>query len=109
MNIDEILKAGVAAKASDIHINVGQPPLFRVHTIVKKSEFPAISSADALPLLKQMADEKRLAELEKRRDSDFSYEIAGGSIPRERLIISETPSRWRFVPSMTRSRRLKSC
>jgi twitching motility protein PilT len=77
MNLNEILKAGVAAKASDIHINVGMPPLFRVHTIVQKSEFPVITPPDALELLKQMIDDKRMAELEAKRDADFSYQIAG--------------------------------
>jgi twitching motility protein PilT len=77
MDLDEILRAGVAAKASDIHINVGMPPLFRVHTVVQPSEFPVVTAPDAVALLKHMVDEKRLAELEARRDADFSYEIKG--------------------------------
>ncbi|HWB55237.1 MAG TPA: type IV pilus twitching motility protein PilT [Tepidisphaeraceae bacterium] len=77
VHIDDILKAGVTAKASDVHINVGLPPLFRVHTVMQKSQFPSIGPDDAMTLLKQMVDDKRLADLENRRDSDFSYEIAG--------------------------------
>ena len=30
--LNDILRNAVTAKASDIHINVGLPPLFRIHT-----------------------------------------------------------------------------
>src|SRR5207302_827637 len=37
--IDEILRAAVTAKASDVHINVGAPPLFRINTVISHSDF----------------------------------------------------------------------
>ena len=40
--LNDILRNAVAAKASDIHINVGLPPLFRIHTVVTKSDFPIV-------------------------------------------------------------------
>jgi twitching motility protein PilT len=75
--LDDILKAAVAAKASDVHINVGQPPLFRIHTVMQPSDFPVVSAAGAMDMLKCMLNEKRLAEFDDRRDADFSYSIAG--------------------------------
>ena len=75
--LNDILRNAVAAKASDVHINVGLPPMFRVHTIMKASDFPIITPEGASRLLKEMLNEKRWAEFEANRDYDFSYEIPG--------------------------------
>jgi len=78
--LDDILKAGVAAKASDVHINVGMPPLFRIHTIVTTSDFPIVTAEGAMRLLKEiLPDNKRWASFEEIRDADFSYQIPGVS------------------------------
>jgi twitching motility protein PilT len=73
--LDEILKAAVAAKASDIHINAGQPPLFRVTTVIQKSDFPIMTAEGAEQLCRQMMDEHRWENFQRLRDADFSYEI----------------------------------
>ena len=75
--LNEILRAAVTAKASDVHITVGSPPLFRIHTIVQPSDFPVNTPEGSVRLLKEMLSDKRLAEFEIKRDADFSYEIAG--------------------------------
>src|SRR3954468_3751059 len=77
--INDILRNAVSAKASDIHINVGSPPLFRIHTVVTPTDFPVVTPEGAEKLLRQMIDEKRWHEFQTTRDSDFSYEIPGVS------------------------------
>jgi twitching motility protein PilT len=77
--LNDILRNAVAAKASDVHIMVGAPPLYRVHTIVKPSDFPMVTPEGAVRLAKEMMSEKRWADFEVHRDSDFSYEIPGVS------------------------------
>src|SRR5690242_8585164 len=77
--LNDILKAAVQTKASDVHINVGAPPLFRIHTVVTPSDFPIVTNEGSVRLAKEMMDEKRWAEFEEMRDSDFSYEIPGVS------------------------------
>src|SRR5947207_4544589 len=75
--LNDILRNAVAAKASDVHINVGAPPLFRIHTVVQPSDFPIVTPEGAMRLLKEMVDERRLREFDEKRDADFSYEIPG--------------------------------
>ncbi len=75
--INEILKNAILAKASDVHINVGLPPMFRIHTIMKPSDFPLVTVEGAMRLLKEILPEKRWADFDVRRDADFSYEIPG--------------------------------
>jgi len=75
--LNDMLRSAVQAKASDVHINVGSPPLFRIHTIVTPSDYPVVTSEGAVRLAKEMMSEQRWADFEKHRDSDFSYEITG--------------------------------
>jgi len=77
--LNDILRNAVQAKASDVHIMVGAPPLYRIHTIVQPSDFPMVTPEGAIRLAKEMMNEKRWADFEKHRDSDFSYEIPGVS------------------------------
>ncbi len=76
--LNDILRNAVAAKASDVHINVGLPPLFRVHTVVTPSDFPIVTPEGAERLAREMlTSDKRWADFVEHRDADFSYEIAG--------------------------------
>jgi len=75
--LQDILRNAVNAKASDIHINVGAPPLFRLHTVITASDFPMVTPEGSVRLAKEMMNEKRWAEFEQHRDADFSYEIPG--------------------------------
>jgi twitching motility protein PilT len=76
-SINDILRAAMSAKASDVHINVGLPPMFRIHTIMQPADFPIITPESATRLLKEILHEKRWTDFETRRDADFSYEIPG--------------------------------
>jgi twitching motility protein PilT len=75
--INDILRAAVSMKASDVHINVGLPPMFRIHTVMQAADFPIVTPESATRLLKEILPEKRWANFEERRDADFSYEIPG--------------------------------
>jgi len=75
--INDILRTAVTNKASDVHINVGSAPLFRIHTVVAASDFPIVTPEGAMRLLKEILPEKRWPGFEELRDADFSYEIPG--------------------------------
>lgn len=75
--VNDILRNAVTAKASDVHINVGSPPLFRIHTVMQHSDFPIVTPEGAVHLLKEIMNDKRWAEFEEKRDADFSYQIPG--------------------------------
>ena len=75
--INDILRNAVQAKASDIHLMVGAPPLFRIHTVVSHSDFPIVTPEGAMRIAKELVGDARWKEFEEKRDADFSYEIAG--------------------------------
>ena len=74
---DDILKAALSADASDVHIVAGQPPLFRIHTIITPTDFPIVTPASSHAMLERLVSQKRLGEFEENKDIDFSYEIKG--------------------------------
>jgi len=75
--LNDMLRSAVAAKASDVHINVGLPPLFRIHTVITPSDLPIVTPDGAIRIAKSIMSESRWQEFEKVRDSDFSYEVPG--------------------------------
>jgi twitching motility protein PilT len=75
--INDILRNAVQAKASDIHLMVGSPPLFRIHTVVTPTDFPVVTPEGSLRICKEMVGEARWEDFQKVRDADFSYEIPG--------------------------------
>src|SRR5262245_51937410 len=76
-SINDILRSSINAKASDVHINVGLPPMFRIHTVMQAADFPIVTPESATRLLKEILHERRWKDFEERRDADFSYEIPG--------------------------------
>lgn len=76
-SINDILTMACAAKASDVHINVGLPPMIRVNTVVTPTDFPVVTPEGAEKLLREVMEEKRWAGFQQLRDADFSYQING--------------------------------
>lgn len=78
--LTDILTTAVRSKASDIHINVGLPPMMRVNTVVTPMQFPVIDTKTAESLIRQMLPEpERWEAFIKLRDADFSHAIPGVS------------------------------
>src|SRR5256886_1114833 len=75
--LGELLKALVQTASSDLHLRVGEPPVFRTHGEMKRQNTPPLSSEQLeLMLLSVMPDRNR-AEWKETGDSDFAYEIRG--------------------------------
>jgi twitching motility protein PilT len=72
-----LLKDLVESGSSDLHLRVGEPPVFRTQgEIQRHGGAPLTSDQLALTLLSIMPERNR-AEWKETGDSDFAYEIAG--------------------------------
>jgi twitching motility protein PilT len=78
MNIKEILAKAIEFGASDVHINVGMPPILRKNTELFNMDFPDINEADAKQMMLDMITPERFELYEERRDLDFSTFIDDG-------------------------------
>src|SRR6266566_3119312 len=75
--LGDLLRALVQSKSSDLHLRVGEPPLFRTHgEMTRQSGGPLTIEQLELMLLAIMPERNR-AEWKESGDSDFAYEIAG--------------------------------
>ena len=71
--IDKLLKACVKQGASDIHITVGQPPVFRFHGRLRRLETKVLESEDTVALMKSISPERCQRELQEAGTSDFGF------------------------------------
>jgi len=71
--IDKLLQACVKQGASDIHITVGQPPVFRVHGRLRRLETKVLEPADTVALMKSIAPDRCQRELQEGGTSDFGF------------------------------------
>jgi twitching motility protein PilT len=83
--IDKLLQACVKQGASDIHIVVGQPPVFRLHGRMRKLETKVLEPDDSVALMKSIAPERCQKELQERGSADFGF--AFGDLARFRVSI----------------------
>ncbi len=78
VDIKKILTAAVEFKASDIHINVGLPPVIRRNTELIDMDFPPITNEDAKAMVVAMVGSDRFKQFQDQRDLDFSTTISEG-------------------------------
>ncbi len=75
--IDKLLQAAVKQGASDIHIVVGQPPVFRLHGRMRKLETKVLEPDDTMALMKSIAPDRCQRELQEAGSSDFGFAFGG--------------------------------
>lgn len=79
MNIDliELLTEGVKKNASDIHISVKLPPIFRINGALIKSDYPECSFQGTESLVMGILSDRQKNTLEKTGQVDLSYSVPG--------------------------------
>ena len=83
--IDKLLQACVKQSASDIHITVGQPPVFRLHGRMRKLETKTLEPEDTVALMKSITPERCQRELQEIGGTDFGF--AFGDLARFRVSV----------------------
>ncbi|HEU4431515.1 MAG TPA: type IV pilus twitching motility protein PilT, partial [Myxococcota bacterium] len=75
--LHELLRAGVSAGASDIHIHAGTPLRLRLHGQFKAANEDPIEPSVAERLVFSALTEDQAAALRERGELDFAYDVAG--------------------------------
>jgi twitching motility protein PilT len=73
--INEILLKAVEAKASDVHVTVGLPPVFRINGKLNRLDMEPLTKQDTLSLAVALMDEKHSIIFKELGEVDFSYNI----------------------------------
>lgn len=83
--IDKLLSACIKQGASDIHITVGQPPVFRLHGRMRKLETKTLEPEDTVALMKSITPDRCQQELQEQGGTDFGF--AFGELARFRVSV----------------------
>ncbi len=75
--LGDLLKKLVQSKSSDLHLRVGEPPLFRTNGEIQRQSLPPITGDQLELLLLAIMPDRNRGEWKETGDSDFAYEIAG--------------------------------
>jgi len=73
--IDKLFKALKDQGGSDLHIQAGQPPKFRIHGRLEPLNMPALSDREARKLLLEILDDRKKRRFHENWDLDFAYEV----------------------------------
>ncbi|MFC1739202.1 type IV pilus twitching motility protein PilT [Planctomycetota bacterium] len=77
-DIKTILSNAIGEGASDVHINVGMPPVLRRNTDLLEMDYPPVSNEDAKEMVIAMVGPGRFNQFEEKRDLDFSTKLDDG-------------------------------
>ena len=90
-HVDDYLSIGQQAGASDIHLGVNAPPIWRLHGILEPiwSDAPRLTADETAKLAAGFLADWQRTQLEERGDSDFAYANSFGrfraSVVKQRL------------------------
>ena len=75
--LGDLLKTLVQTASSDLHLRVGEPPVFRTHGEMKRQSAPPLSPEQLESMLLSIMPDRNRGEWKESGDSDFAYEIRG--------------------------------
>jgi len=78
LDIKNVLVKTIENGASDVHINVGMPPILRKNTELLITDLQAISNETAKEMLLAMIGPDRFKKFQENKDLDFSTTIEDG-------------------------------
>jgi len=82
MDVKVLLKEAVESKASDIHLTVGTPPVFRINGSLTRVSLegqvlPALTQEDTLQAAQALMTEEHIQLWQQKGEFDFSYSLPG--------------------------------
>jgi twitching motility protein PilT len=78
MEIDELLRLLVEKSASDLHLTVPSPPVFRINgALIIQDDLPKFTAEDIETVFEQVTTEQQRAVFNSERELDFAYSVAG--------------------------------
>ncbi len=76
--MDKLLAKVAEMGASDLHLNVGSPPIVRLHGTLTALAFPQLNAEQTRALVVSLLDEPKKAHFFEQKDIDFCLAIEGG-------------------------------
>lgn len=76
MDIDELVALALCNSASDLHLNVGSEPIWRIDGKLKKIEaLPPVREEEIMQALEKITNKEQRERFFKEKELDFSYQL----------------------------------
>ena len=75
--IEKYFAAAVKLNASDIHLKVGEPVLFRVKGTISRTKQPPLTNAQIVKMVEEIMTDRERDELQRLGGCDFAYAVKG--------------------------------
>jgi twitching motility protein PilT len=79
IEMKKLLRYAFDKGASDLHLTVGTPPVFRIDGDLKRLNIPPLTPDDARALAREIMDDQMFERFTEKGEVDFSYSLAGVS------------------------------
>lgn len=79
--IDKIFRAMIDLKGSDLHLQVGKPPMFRIKGKIREVQMPPITKDKMNELFDPMLDERNKRIFDEEGGADFAYIVEHNGEP----------------------------
>ena len=76
MDLDRLLHSVVQHSASDLHLQVGSPPVARVHGVLSPLQMDPLTAADLQATVEAVTPESMRQRLERESAADFAHRFA---------------------------------
>ncbi len=76
-SMQELLTQLVKRDGSDLHVKVDEPPVFRIHGKLTRTEFPVLTENSAKALIGEILTDDRKQRLLKERELDLAHSVPG--------------------------------
>ncbi|HNS48174.1 MAG TPA: PilT/PilU family type 4a pilus ATPase [bacterium] len=73
MTLKDVAQECVRLRATDIHVKIGKPPIFRINNSLIFSQLEPVTPEHMESFLKEVAKESQLRKLEEERELDFGF------------------------------------
>lgn len=87
--LSEVLSRAVALKSSDIHLKVGEEPVFRVSGDLVKGEFDKITDESMIAIARDIIPPHMTEKFDEEREVDFSLQEEGVGRFRVNVFVSQ--------------------
>ncbi len=79
--VDQIFRAMIKLKASDLHLQVGKPPMFRIKGSIRETQMEPISKEKMYQMFEPMMDERNKHIFKENGGCDFAYVVEHDGVP----------------------------
>lgn len=78
MHLDDMLRRLVESDASDLHLRVNEPPIFRQNgSLQRQTDLPKLSNEDVKKIIYDVFPAESIEKLEQTKELDVAYELKG--------------------------------